>query len=181
MIETKKHRTKSRCKRKNGSLTPMPIFTRAPSQLQEQINRNEKIPFRAHQISQHPSVPPGLFFFLREPSAFTRAFALSSRFFNPFRRRFWAFKILLCVKLWVRAGSFSAFFFGAVLAFFAGRSCSCELSSAALAARLASGPGRRSGESRTLSFLFWPSGLGVECSGRLVGVSRGLFSRDEAL
>lgn len=159
----------------------MPIFSRAPSQLQEQINRNEKIPFRAHQISQHPRVPPGLFFFLREPSAFTRAFALSSRFFNPFRRRFWAFKILLCVKLWVRAGSFSAFFFGAVLAFFAGRSCFCELSSAALAARLESGPGRRSGESRTLSFLFWPSGLGVECSGRLVGVSRGLLSRDEAL
>lgn len=162
-------------------LTPMPIFSRAPSQLQEQINRNGEIPFQAHQIPQDTPVPPGLFFFLRDPSAFTRAFALSSRFFNPFKRRFWAFKILLCVKLWVRAGSFSAFFFGAVLAFFAGRSCFCGLSSAALTARPESGPGRRSGESRMLSFLFWPSGLGIECSGRLFGVSRGLLSRGEAL
>lgn len=160
-------------------LTPMPIFSRAPSQLQEQINRNGKFPVRAHQISQDPPVPTGLFF-LRDPSFLTRARALSSRFFKPFRRRFWAFKILLCVKLWVRAGSFSAFFFWAVLPFFAGRSCFGELLSAALTARLESEPGRRSGESRTRSFLFWPSGLGIECSGRLSGVSRGLLSRDEA-
>lgn len=142
------------------------------------FNRNGKIPVRAHQISHEPSTPSALIFFsLRDPSCLTRALAFSSRLFRPFRRRFWAFRILLCVKLWVKTGSFLAFCF---LAFFAGSSRSCASSSAAFAVRPELMPGVRSGKSWGSAFIFCPPGLGIESSGGLSGVSRGLLSRGEA-
>lgn len=167
--------------KKNSSLTPMPIFSRTPSQLRDEpTNRSigMSIPVRAHQTSQDPSFPPSLPFFLREPGLLTRALTLSSRFFCPFRSRSWASKIFFCVKDWVRTGSFCA------LALFAFLSCRCRFfagcSSAPFTTMVGSEPGRLSGESRTPAFLFWPRELGIEGSGRRFGMSRGLLPRDEA-
>lgn len=159
----------------NSDADFLPRALATPRRTQEQINKNGKIPVRAHHNPQEPPTPPGLFFFSRDPSSFTRALALSSRLFSPFRRRFWALRIFLCVKLWVRAGSFWAF-----LAFFPGRSRSCASSSVAFTVRSGSRPAGQTGESWTLAFLFCPPALGVEGSGRLFGMSRGLLSRGEA-
>lgn len=172
MIENRAMNQKQ-MQKKNGSLNSdadfLPRALATPRRTKEQINRNGENPFRARQISQEPSTPPDLCFF-KDPSSFTRAFALSSRLFNPFRRRFWAARILSRVKLWVRAGKFWAFPFFALFAFVAGRSCFCAISSAASTAGLETGPVRGAGESRTLLFIFRPPGLGVEGAGTLVGL-----------
>lgn len=161
----------------NSDADFLPRALATPRRTQEQINKNGKIPVRAHRNPQEPPTATGLCFFLRDPSSFTRALALSSRFFSSFRRRFWALRIFLCVKLWVRAGNFWALAF---FAFFPFRSCFGAFSSAAVTARPESEPDRRSGESWTLPLLSCPPGFGIEGSGRPFGMSRGLLSREEA-